>query len=51
VALTDLRPVGRVSFDGINYEARARFGYIEKGERVRLVEQERFTALVDKIVA
>jgi membrane-bound serine protease (ClpP class) len=51
VALTDLRPVGRVSFDGINYEARARFGYIEKGERVRLVDQERLTALVDKIVA
>jgi membrane-bound serine protease (ClpP class) len=51
VALTDLRPVGRVSFDGVNYEARARFGYIEKGERVRLVDQERLTALVEIIVA
>ena len=50
VALTDLRPVGRVTFDGKNFEARARFGYIEKGDRVRLVEQDRLTPLVDKIV-
>ena len=50
VALTDLRPIGRVQFDGKNYEGRARFGYIEKGDKVRLVELQRFTALVDKQV-
>jgi membrane-bound serine protease (ClpP class) len=49
VALTDLRPIGRVQFDGKNYEARARFGYIEKGVKVRLVELRQFTALVDKM--
>ena len=49
VALTDLRPIGRVQFDGKNYEARARFGYIEKGVKVRLVELRRYTALVDRM--
>ena len=48
-ALTDLRPVGRVLLDGRSLEARARFGYIEKGEKVRLVSQERQSVVVDKI--
>lgn len=49
VALTDLRPAGRVQLDGRSIEARARYGYIEKGERVILVQQERFAVVVDKI--
>jgi membrane-bound serine protease (ClpP class) len=40
VALTDLRPAGKVVIDGERYEANSRREFIAKGGRVRVVGRE-----------
>lgn len=37
VALTILRPSGNVDIEGVMYQATAQTGYIEKGERVKVI--------------
>jgi membrane-bound serine protease (ClpP class) len=40
IALTILRPSGRVEVDGEIFDARSEISYIEKGEQIRVVRDE-----------
>ena len=49
VALTILRPAGKIEIDGEQYDATARTGYIEKGENVKIVAYENMQLIVKKV--
>lgn len=49
LALTDLRPAGKVQIAGKPYDAKATTGWIDKGTTVRIVAQERFELVVDPV--
>lgn len=38
VAITDLRPIGRVRIDGVTHDAIAEGGFVESGTPIRVVE-------------
>ncbi len=48
VALTILRPAGKIEIDGEQYDATAQIGYIEKGENIRIVAYENMQLIVRK---
>lgn len=48
VATTELRPAGRVEFEGVRYEAASAFGYVEKGAAVRAVKVDGPRVVVEK---
>jgi len=50
LALTDLRPAGKVQIAGRPYDAKATTGWIDKGTTVRIVAQERFELVVEPVV-
>ncbi len=47
-ALTDLRPTGVADFDGNQIDVVTVGSYIEQGERVKIVELQRYRIVVDK---
>lgn len=49
LALTDLRPSGKVQIAGRPYDAKATTGWIDKGTTVRIVAQERFELVVEPV--
>lgn len=49
LALTDLRPAGKVQIAGRPYDAKATTGWIDKGTTVRIVAQERFELVVEPV--
>jgi len=49
MALTILRPSGKIEVDGEQYDATAQIGYIEKGEKVRIVAYENMQFVVRKV--
>lgn len=49
LALTILRPSGKIEVDGEQYDATAQIGYIEKGEKVRIVAYENMQFVVRKV--
>ncbi len=49
VALTVLRPAGKVEIDGEMYDASSDIGYIEKGDRIKVVRNETAQLFVRKI--
>ncbi len=51
IALTDLRPVGRVRFEKKVYDAISQEGYIEKGKKVKIIEISGNRILVNKEVS
>ena len=48
-AFTILRPSGRIEIEGEVYDAKAEIGYIEKGERVKVIRDEAGQLYVIKI--
>lgn len=46
--LTRLNPSGRVSFDGVSYEAYSRDGYVEAHASVRIVGRDSFKLIIQK---
>jgi len=44
-----LRPSGKVLIDGLHYDAVAMYGYVDRGERVRVVREEAGQVYVEKI--
>ncbi len=50
VAITDLRPAGKIELDGIRYEAVSDDGYISKGENVFITKQENVSVFVKKAI-
>ncbi len=50
VAITDLRPAGKIELDGIRYEAVSDDGYISRGESVFITRQENVSVFVKKAV-
>ncbi len=48
-AFTILRPSGRIEIEGEVYDAKAEIGYIEKGERVKVIRDETGQLYVIKI--
>jgi len=49
LAMTDLRPAGKVQIAGRPYDAKATTGWIDKGTTVRIVAQERFELVVEPV--
>lgn len=49
LALTDLRPAGKVQIAGRPYDAKATTGWIDKGTTVRVLAQERFELVVEPV--
>ena len=50
-AATDLRPSGSAEFDGELVDVVAELGYVERGERVRVVSADSFQVIVQRIDA
>ncbi len=48
-ALTPLRPSGMVLLDGIQYEATSKDGFIQTGERLKVVGKDNFRVVVIRI--
>lgn len=48
VALTILRPAGKIEIDNEQYDATAQIGYIEKGEPIKVVAYENMQLIVRK---
>ncbi|MPM18062.1 hypothetical protein SDC9_64468 [bioreactor metagenome] len=48
VALTILRPAGKIEIDNEQYDATAQIGYIEKGEQIKVVAYENMQLIVRK---
>jgi membrane-bound serine protease (ClpP class) len=46
VTLTPLRPIGKIEINGMDYEAKATFGWIDQGKKVEVIGQERFMLIV-----
>ena len=49
IALTDLRPSGKIELDGENYDAMSEGGYIELNSRVKILSIEANTFIVRQI--
>jgi membrane-bound serine protease (ClpP class) len=49
LAMTDLRPAGKVQIAGRPYDAKATTCWIDKGTTVRIVAQERFELVVEPV--
>lgn len=49
LAMTDLRPAGKVQIAGKPYDAKSTTGWIDKGTTVRIVAQERFELVVEPV--
>ena len=49
IAATILRPSGKVEIDSDLYDATAETGYIEKGEKVKVVKYETAQLFVRKV--
>lgn len=47
VTLTPLRPIGKIEIKGMHYEAKATFGWIDQGQKVEVIGQERFMLIVE----
>lgn len=47
VALTPLRPSGKIEINGMAYEAKSTFGWIDQGKKVEITGQERFVLIVE----
>lgn len=47
VTLTPLRPIGKIEINGMDYEAKATFGWIDQGKKVEVIGQERFMLIVE----
>lgn len=48
ITKTTLRPTGKVEIEGERFDARAESGFIDSGERIEVVGQERFELIVRK---
>lgn len=48
-AVTDLRPAGKASFDGICYDVDSRGVFLEKGDKVEVVKTEGVVVYVKKV--
>ena len=49
IAYTDLRPAGKIKLEDEIHQARAEHGYIEKGEKVKVVKHDSIDIVVKKI--
>jgi len=49
LTLTPLRPSGKIEIDGMAYEAKATFGWVDQGIKVEVTGQERFVLIVEPI--
>jgi len=47
MTLTPLRPSGKIEINGMSYEAKATFGWIDQGQKVEVTGQERFVLIVE----
>jgi membrane-bound serine protease (ClpP class) len=48
IAITNMRPVGKVEIDGIEYEAKSMIGFIDKGDTIKVTATDMTTLIVIK---